>query len=615
VLYAKIVLPLPVEGPFDYQVLPEDESSVRPGSRAWINFRGKKEVGYIVSLSPEPGVAKVKPIIKLLDNVPVLGQNMLDLTRAIADYYSCTWGEAIAASLPEPLRKGKPLSGLKGSGDKRAKDDALKGVLLLDQDGALRWDFYCRQISETVSSGRSVIVLVSDKTFVPKAGQVIRRKTGLEVLEYLRQEPGELTNWEKIKNGLSGVVVGTRSSVFAPAADLGLIIIDEEADTVYKQDQSPHYHARQVALMRSELEGARIILGGIGLSLESFYLAKKEKLEFNILARRSAYPEVRIIDMKNLPLLDKRKNIILSRLLQDAMVEALAARGKILLFLDRKGFATSAICSGCGRALKCPRCNTNLVYYFDQALLRCRYCSYKLVPPKICPQCNSGYIKFSGAGTEKIESELSRIFPQAGVKRLDPGQVPGREEADIFIATQGIIRQSELRFDLTAVLAADNSLNHVDFRSSEKTFSVLQALAALTDKTLFIQTSLPGHYVFSAIKQNDPGMFYEEELKSRRQVKFPPFRNFCQLRLRGRSETAVAEAAEKLFAKLNGPDTPKGVEVISLNPGQPPKLRGNFYQVILLASANVLAMNKFLKNSLKDFRQSGIIVTVDVDPV
>ncbi len=613
-LYAKIVLAIPVEGPFDYLIPPDEEKNAKAGMRAWVNFRAKLEIGYIVATSAQSDIPRIKPIIKLVDSVPVLDPQMLKLTRKLADYYCCSWGEAIAASLPESIRKGKPLEALEEFKEP-PKKTLPPGLLLADLGGMARWDVYCQEIKETLAAGKSALVLVSDKIMALKACEIINGKIGLESKTLYRQQPNELEDWKDIKNGRVKVVVGTRSSVFAPLANLGLIIVDEELDSAYKQDQSPHYHGRQVALMRRELEKARVILGGIAVSLESVYLSRRKKIQFLILERREQYPEIKIVDMKNLPFLDKKKNIILSRLLQDAMVSVLAARGKILLFFNRKGFATAAGCSTCGKALKCPRCNTNLVYFFGQNLLRCHYCNYKLAPPKICPQCNSGYIKFFGAGTEKIESELSRIFPQARVKRIDTGEIPNKDEVDIFISTQGIIRHADFRFDLTAVLGIDNSLNHVDFRSSEKAFAVLLGLLTLTDKKMIVQTSLSGHYCFRAIEKNDINIFYDEELKSRRQIKFPPYRNFCQVKLRGKSEVKAAGTGEKLFQKLSSPPVPKGIQVISLNPGQPPKLRGNYYWVILLSTSNVLTLNKFLKINLKGFRHSGIIVTVDVDPV
>ncbi len=612
-LYAKVVLALPVAGPFDYLVPEEEEKNDTPGMRAWVNLRGKKEIGYIVETASQSEIPRIKPIIKLVDPVPVLDQQMLKLTRMLADYYCCSWGEAISASLPDPIRKGKPLPGLAEL--KPGFGTQFSGLVLLDLNPKFRWEVYCREIKETLDSGRSVIVLVADKDLVLKARQEIVEKTGLASETSFRQQPNEIEEWLKVKNGQVKVVVGTRSSVFAPMAGLGLVIVDEEMDPAYKQDQVPHYHGRQVALMRAELENARIILGGTALSLEAINSARTKKFEFRLLPRQEAYPEIRIVDMKNLPFLNKKKNIILSRLLQDSLAEVLAAKGKALLFLNRKGFATAAVCSTCGKTLKCPRCNTNLVYFFDRNILSCNYCSYKIAPPKICPSCNSGYIKFSGAGTEKVESELARIFPQARIKRIESDQIPKKEEADIFISTQGIIRHVDFTFELTAVLGIDNSLNHVDFRASEKAFAVLLGLLAITGKQMFVQTSLSSHFCFQAIARKDANIFYDEELKSRRQVKFPPCRSFCQLRIRGKTEAKVEAACGKLFQKLSSAGVPKGVEMISVNPGQPAKLRGNYYWVILIAAANVAHLNKFLKINLKDFRQSGIIVAVDVDPV
>ncbi len=634
--YAKVVLALPVEGPFDYQIPKECGEKISPGTRAWVNFRGKKEICYITGISAHSEILKVKPLIRILDNFPVLSPQMLSLSRMLADYYCCSWGEAIAACLPEPLRKGKSsvpvtknvtgtlgiknvtgTSGIEGSEELRvlAEKEGLSGLLLTDLGGEKRWDFYCREVKEVLALGKSALILAPDKAAAALAGQLLARKIQAPVETFFRQQPDELMQWEKIRNSGVKVVVGTRSSIFAPLPNLGLIIVDEESDSVYKQEQSPHYHARTAALMRARLEKAKIILCATAVSLESVYLARQNKIVFQVLERGGQYPEVKIIDMKNLPLLDRKKNVILSRLLQDNIVSVLAGQGKILLFLNRKGFATSAVCSSCGQALKCPRCNLNLVYFSDNNILSCHYCNYKLVPPKICPQCDAGYIKFSGAGTEKIEAELLRIFPKARIKRIDAGEIPNKEEADIFVATQGIIRHAGFRFDLTAVLAIDNSLNHVDFRSSEKVFAILLGLLALTDKQMFIQTSLPGHYCFQAVEKNDIDYFYDEELKSRRQVKFPPFRHFCQVKIRGRDEQKALLAGEKLFQQLSGGLVPKDAQIISLNPGYPPKLRGNYCWVILISSSNVLSLNEFLKNCLKNFRSSGIIVTVDVDPV
>jgi primosomal protein N' (replication factor Y) len=222
--------------------------------------------------------------------------------------------------------------------------------------------------------------------------------------------------------------------------------------------------------------------------------------------------------------------------------------------------------------------------------------------PKICPSCNTGYVKYFGLGTEKVESELARIFPQA---RL--GQ-------DIVVATGSVANHPELNFDLIGVMAVDNSLNRVDFRAAEKTFSMLSGIINLTSKKVIIQRANAKHHCFQALIKNDPQLFLKEELKQRKQLNFAPFKHMILLKIRGADQDKVKKAAQDLFQRLNKIKT-GSLKMLSLNPGQPPKLRGNFYYQILMRAASVEKASHFLKLHLKEERFSGIIVTVDVDPI
>ena len=486
--------------------------------------------------------------------------------------------------------------------------------LIHDLDGEARWDIYSSRIKEALDKKLSAIVLLPDIPDIMKVGDILKKRLGIDPQILYRKQPQELQEWLKINSFGNKLIIGTRSAVFAPLNDLGLIIIDEEDDFVYKQDQVPHYHARQVALLRSKLTGANLVLGSSSPSLESFYLCEKKKAEYIILPRKKDFPEIKVIDTRRLPFQDKNKRPVLSRLLEEAVYNVLNEKGKTLLFLNRKGFATQAACQTCGKILKCPRCNINLVYHFKGDLLSCHYCNYKIEAPKICPECNSGYIKFSGSGTEKIESELARIFPQARIKIIDDANT-NLEGADIFIATSSVIKQVKLDFNLIGVLGVDNSLNRVDFRATERVFGLLSGLLRLTSKKFIIQTSSPAHHCFQALLRKDMNLFYEEELKQRRQLDFPPYKHMIMIKLRGKSEEKVKDAAAALFNKLKDADKDKSIEVLSVNPYTQPKLRGNYYWQVLLRSGKVLAANAFLKNNLKDFRHSGIIVTVDVDPL
>jgi primosomal protein N' (replication factor Y) len=396
---------------------------------------------------------------------------------------------------------------------------------------------------------------------------------------------------------------------------LGLVIIDEEQDTVYKQDQVPHYHAKRVAFMRVNIDKAKLILGSTSPSLECFYLAKKSNLKYIFMPKARNFPEVKIINMRTVSSFTKR-NVIFSKYLEDSIISTLNSSGKALLFLNRKGFATIGTCIRCGIVLKCPRCSINLVYHFKDKKLNCHYCNFRREPPSICPECNSGYIRYSGLGTEKIESELARIFPQAKIERLDRQGSSGLNAADILISTESIIKGGEHNFDLIGILAIDNSLNRVDFRSSEKTFGLLAGLLRLTEKKMIIQTYLPSHYCFKALETKDVNIFYDAELKQRRQLGFPPYQHIALVKLRGRKESRVREISEMLFERLQKSNkTNKSIKVVSVNPRHPLKLRDNFYWQILIKSRSPLKITKFLKLNLKDFSHSGIIVTVDIDPL
>lgn len=615
-MYAKVVLGLSVEGPFDYIVPGGLEGKIAVGSRVRVTLRKKKCIGYVVGLSHETQIKNILSVSELIDELPLISREMLMLTRELSDYYCSSWGEAIETALPEALRRGRKLSFNAPAGSERARMKERRNILLVqDEDGRSRWDFYIAGIKEELARKKEVIILLPDIERVRLAAETVYSRTGLRPTVLLRQGPQEIGDWLKIKEGGSQVIVGSRSAVFAPCSRLGLVIIDEEDDFAYKQDQVPHYHAREVAFMRCRIEKAALILGAHTPSLESLNLAFQGKIAHLLLPRQGAYPAVSISDSKTLPFGSlQRRGAELSRDLEEAVNAAVASGGKALFFLNRKGFATFASCSSCHAVFRCPRCNINLVYHFKDSTLSCHYCNYSIPAPKVCPECNSGYIKYSGLGTEKMESELSRIFPKARVKVLSDSSNPDLKGADIFIATESILKKGP-SFELVAVLSIDNSLNRIDLRAAEKTFRLLNGLLALTKEKLFVQTALPRHHAFAALSEKDTGIFYDQELKQRKQLNFPPYSHLGLVKVRGKKESRVKEAAAALFEGLKGRNKGRQIKIIALREGAPAKLRGNFYWQILLNSRSAEKIGAFLKKNLKDLRYSGIIVTVDVDPL
>jgi primosomal protein N' (replication factor Y) len=617
-LYAKIVFGLPVEGPFDYIVPQALQKQIRAGQRVWVSFGNRRLMGYVVGLSRTTNIKNLKPILELLDTAPIINKNMLLLTKEVSEYYCCSWGEVIETALPLAIRKGRKITQIQRPEKNRLKGRLIEPTLIHDSGTKERWSIYLEAIKNVLSQNKSAIVILPDRETVFKAKEIIQshtEHTGSELVVLYRNEPGEFKEWLKILEGKVKIVVGTRSSIFAPAVNLGLIIVDEEQSSIYKQDQVPHYHCRQAALMRAKLGKTQLILGSSSPSLEAVSLARQNKIK-NIFIQRSEenFPEIKIIDTSYLSTGFKKKNKILSKTLEGAIFSALNTKGKILLFLNRKGFATFISCRNCGAVLKCPRCNINLVYHFKENKLSCHYCNFKMDPLDICPNCNAGYMRYSGIGTEKIESELSRIFPQAKITKYDPQKKFDINEADIFISTQSIRKETECDFDLIGVLAIDNSLNRTDLRSSERTFSLLIDILKLTSKKMIIQTTLPNHYCFKALLDKNINIFYDEELKYRKQLNFPPYRHLGLVKLRGKNQERVKKVCSGLFNKLSSSGN-KAVDILSFSPAYPAKLRGNFYWQILLRSNNAKRMSKFLKTYLKNFSHSGIIVTVDIDPL
>ena len=600
-LYAKVVLGLPIDVAFDYSVPQNFRKDIAVGARVLINFRNKRSVGYVAGLSRVSEIKNIKDILGLIDEKPLLGKELFLLAQKIADYYCCSYGEAIEAMVPQEVRIGKAVRKQIAPFREPSLSNAVSPTILQDLEPEERWGIYIEEVKKAQDAGRSAILLFGDIQGVLKAREVFEkaRIKGLYLL--YRKEKEEFEIWQKLRFQDNCVALGTRSAVFAPVNNLGLVILDREDDPVYKQEQAPHYHARQAALMRAEIEGAKVILESVSPSLESFYLAQEKKADYRVIPRERPYPEVKIIDTKRVPYAERKSRAIFSRALTDAILSVLNAKGKILVFINRRGFATYAACHNCGKALKCPECNISLVYHFEEGLLRCHHCSFKMAPPSVCPNCNAGYIKYSGLGTDKVESELARIFPQARIGE------------DIVVSTSLILREEGRRFDLICALNIDNALNRVDYMAGEKVFSILFGLAALTDGKIFIPTGFPEHHCFKSLVSGKPDIFYREELKFRKQLKYPPYKHMALVKVRGKDAQRVEKAAGDLYERLKAGS--KGVKAISLNPCQPQKLRGNFYWQILFSAARAQKLSRFLKISLKSFRYSGIIVTVDIDPV
>lgn len=636
-MIAKVVFPLPIDNPLDYCVPKDLEKDIVKWSRVKAPFRNSQLLGYVTGFLKSSRIKKLKSIISLLDSRPILGEDFVQLASYIAENYFCSFGEALDLMLPAFIRQGRKLESVSPntSGqasityprmlrDRQVSSKKEKGEVLLLRDTVnRRWQVFEEKIKAAINEGRGIIILCPEINSCLALKQLIEGKVKKEAVLLHSSNSGkqELENWVKVKNSDINIVVGTSIAVFAPVTNLGLIIIDEEDNPVYKQEQSPFYNAKDIARFRAEQSQADLILASLAPSLESYYSV--EKRGYKLIEpepEEKAGVFVQIVDLSEERYKQKRGSIILSNILERNISEAVNNKKKTMLFLNRVGFATYAKCAGCGFIIKCGRCSRSLVFAYDRNELICRSCSFRSAVPEICPRCSTSYIKYLGLGTEKLESEAHRLFPSARILRYDRLKHDidlDKEQFDVLIATQIILKDLDKlkNIDLLGIVSLDASLNRLDFRAAEKTFQVMSRLLSVAKEKAIIQTAMPEHYLIKPLIHNDYTLFYKEELSQRKELRFPPFSFLLLVTLRGRLQEKVGLASEDLFNYLNDNNKDKKIEIYNPALAFPLKLRDNFRYNILLKSGSKKALIRFANKYVKDFKKSGIIITIDIDPL
>ncbi len=481
--------------------------------------------------------------------------------------------------------------------------------LLHGVTGSGKTEVYLQALAEAIRLGKRAIVLVPEIALTPQTIErfAARFPRRVAILHSQLSAGEQFDEWQRIKNGEADVVIGPRSALFAPQPDLGLIVIDEEHEWNYKQDISPRYHARDVAIKLANLTGAVVVLGSATPDVESFYRAQKGGYRLLQLPERvtprhgSPLPNVEIVDMREE--LKAGNRSIFSRSLSKAITEALAAREQVILFLNRRGGATFIQCRDCGFVLRCRRCDIPLAYHIAEETLSCHQCNQRYPVPRVCPRCQSRRIKFLGTGTQKLEQETGQAFPRARLLRWDSDTTRQKhshqeilnrfrdQEADILIGTQMVTKGLDLpRVTLVGVINADTGLNLPDFRAGERTFQLLSQVAGRAGRGLpggqvIIQTYSPGHYAVQAAARHDYSLLYEKEIAYRRQLHNPPFSRLACLMYAHSNDDACRQEAEMMKRFIIEERDAAGIADISLIGPAPAfihRLRGRFrWQVIV----------------------------------
>ena len=658
--YASVVIKAPIDKAFSYCIPHQLEDEACIGKRVWVPFGRRRVEGYIVDIKETADIENARPIESIIDKEPIVSEDVLLLTKWMSDYYVCSWGEAIDAALPGVLKKGrvsmKPKKPFEKEDYEKTQDlapteeqkEALRHIKIsLDKSqfhtyllhgitASGKTEVYMQAISHALKNNKSSIVLVPEISLTPQTVERFKSRFAGEVAVMHSGLMGSkrFHEFNLIREGQARIVVGARSAVFSPVKNLGLIIVDEEHETSYKQENTPRYHARDVAIKRAELTGSVVILGSATPSLESYYSAKEGKISLLTLTRRMKdvdLPKVNIIDMR-LELYQRHYSSIFSRPLLESIGKVIAKGEQAMLFLNRRGFATFVNCKKCGLVVRCKKCDSVLVYHFSKKKLICHYCNWELDPPSICPKCKGTYVKYFGMGTERVESELHRHFPEGSTDRMDTDTTRKRgaherifrafkgHSINILVGTQMIAKGLDFpKVTLVGVVSADTTLNLPDFRASERTFNLLTQVAGRAGRSkeggrVIIQTYAPEHYAIKTASNHDYHSFYKKEIALRKQLTLPPFTNLILILLKSRKEERAMKAANDLASVIKK-DIPE-LKILGPAPAVIAKLKNQYRWNIVLKTKNAQDSSIKIKTLLKRLRKpAGVSVAVDVDPV
>ncbi|WP_410983880.1 primosomal protein N' [Bacillus cereus] len=424
------------------------------------------------------------------------------------------------------------------------ENETYNPFLLYGVTGSGKTEVYLQSIAAVLKEGKEAIVLVPEIALTPQMVNRFKGRFGSQVavLHSALSVGEKYDEWRKILRKEVKVVVGARSAIFAPFENLGIIIIDEEHESSYKQEDNPKYHARDVAVLRGQYHNCPIVLGSATPTLESFARAKKGVYELLTMQKRmneQALPTVEIVDMRE-ELRDGNRSMF-SKLLHEKIADRLKKKEQMVLFLNRRGHSTFVMCRDCGYVVQCPHCDISLTYHKMNHRLKCHYCSYEENMPTACPACNSSHIRFFGTGTQKVEEEITKLFPEARVIRMDVDTTSrkgmhekllkafGEEKADILLGTQMIAKGLDFpKVTLVGVLTADTMLHLPDFRASEKTYQLLTQVSGRAGRhelpgEVVIQTYTPEHYSVELAKNQQYDVFFEQEMQMRKMRQYPPY--------------------------------------------------------------------------------------------
>lgn len=732
-----VCFPLPVDGPYTYEVPIQLRNEVCFGRRVLAPFGKKIRAGFIVGLNPEGHIdGALKEILEIPQEPQCFDQPWWNFIKWVSNYYMSPTGLVLKTAIPvgferrsEPWVKFTP-EGKAWLGDlslpeggpvelKLSKHDSIsrrrlvsiigkkqldaairlglvtieehvarirpeksedfrvledfdaeieRGLALKltpDQDracavigesilnggfaphllfgvtGSGKTEVYLKNIQETLKQGKRALMLVPEIALTPQSAQRIVSRFGhnMSLFHSGITNAQKIAEWRRIMRGDTKVVVATRSGIFTPIPDLGLIIVDEEHDSSYKQDEGCPYNARDLALARGKLQGICVVLGSATPSFETFVNATNGKLKRIDLPTRHHGGDLPFVQLVNLKENDQGRNAskcFLTQPLLEAVKVSLRKGSQTVLFLNRRGFDTFAQCRECGHIFRCPNCDVSLIHHKSAGDLRCHLCGFSQAAPPLCPKCSSSKLYFAGVGSQKVQDELTKLFPEATIERFDRDSTRKKNELieilsrfrnreiDILVGTQMIVKGHDFPgISLVGILFGDASLNFPDFRAAEKTFQLLTQVAGRTGRDtepglVILQTFDTEHEVIRLAAKHAYEEFFQMESELRRELCYPPYGHLILVKAQGTNENRVQDKALKIAREARSLKS-EVPNVMILGPAPCPrsKMVGKFRWRIILKSPDRSAVRKMAGMLIDQglLREPGVRITLDIDPI
>ena len=522
----------------------------------------------------------------------------------------------------------------------QVKEETYSAFLLHGVTGSGKTEIYIRAMSAALARGRSAMMLVPEIALTPVFSRRLRSFFGDQVaIFHSSLQTGErFDEWARVKNGAARVVIGTRSAVFAPVQNLGLIVVDEEHESTYRQQESPYYNARDVAIVRAQKESAAVVLGSATPSLESYHNARAGKYKLLTLPERIAarpMAAATIIDMRNVFVRHGKPRVFSDELLE-AIQETYERREQSIILLNRRGYSSFILCRSCGETVQCPNCDVTLTYHRSERVIVCHYCNHRKAVPRVCPSCGKKYIYYVGEGTEQIEEMLTQLFPSLRVARIDRDTTARRRvfeqtlsdfsagKIDTLVGTQMLAKGHDFpNVTLVGVVSVDAGLALPDFRSAERTFQLITQVAGRAGRgdrpgRVLIQTYHPYHYALRHACAQDFAGFYNEEIQYRQNHLYPPFVALATLLVHGPDLGRVRSDSLELRKQLDAANEGRKCRILGPAPAPLSRLKGEHRFQLLLKSRSRRSLREVADAALKSVSENGVnlrSVNLEIDPV